>query len=89
MLSKNKFVKIMNQLWKLKREHDVYERGQKIVDIFKSYENIIKENLITLMDDESGYIEEYFNNKFRGIFVNDVNIAPYHQDLYDLLVKEK
>lgn len=89
MLSKNKFIKIMKDLERLKREHDVHERGQGVINIFKSYENLVKENLITLMNDNSGYIEEYFNNNFCGIWVNDTNIAPYHKDLYDLLKKEK
>lgn len=85
-MSKKKFIKIMKELIKMRREHSVYSKGQETVNIFSQYERII----IDLLKNEfenGEIIEEYaITNGFRGMWVNDECIASYPADVYDLLV---
>lgn len=85
-MSKKKFIKIMKELIKMRREHSVYSKGQETVNIFSQYERII----IDLLKNEfknGEIIEEYaITNGFRGIWVNDVCIASYPAEVYDLLI---
>lgn len=85
-MSKKKFIKIMKELIKMRREHSVYSKGQETVNMFSQYERIIID-LIKNEFENGEIIEEYaITNGFRGIWVNDVYIASYPADVYDLLI---